>query len=75
MSDQKTRQVTPHDVLKGLDAADARSMERLLEAIVKSMPTEQLLEVYLDLNGYNDIIEEVRFDEHGTYWDEVRLTK
>jgi len=64
--EEKTRQVEPFDVLKGLDAADGHSIERLITAIVHCVPKEQLLEMYKFL--YND-------DMVGDGWDEVRLTK
>lgn len=71
---EKTRQVEPFDVLKGLDAADGHSFERLITAIVHCVPKEQLLEMYRFIYG-DDMISEYRHDEHGSFYEEVRLTR
>jgi len=67
---EKTRQVEPFDVLKGLDAADGHSIVCLITAIVHCVPKEQLLEMYKFLYN-NDRVD----DFNGDGWDEVRLTK
>jgi hypothetical protein len=71
---EKTRQVEPFDVLKGLDAADGHSIEKILTAIVHCVPTEQLLKMYEFISG-TDIVSEYRHDKHGSFYEDVRLTK